>query len=106
MKKIIDFDKWLFVKINREGTAPLLDQLMRVLREPATWIPLYIVLAVFLIVSFGKKGWWMIAYAAITVAVTDTISSHILKPLIGRLRPCNDPAFSANVRLLVDCGTN
>lgn len=106
MKEIIDLDKWLFLKINRDGTSAFLDKLMPILREPTTWIPLYIILFLFLVISFGKKGWWLLLYALITVAITDTISSRIFKPLVGRLRPCCDPAFSANVRLLAYCGHN
>jgi len=106
MKKIIDFDKWLFLKINNDGTSKFLDKLMPVLREPTTWIPLYIFLFLFVVISFGKKGWWFVLYAIITVAITDSISSRIFKPLVGRLRPCCDPDFSSNVRLLVGCGGN
>jgi membrane-associated phospholipid phosphatase len=106
MKKIIDFDKWLFLKINNEGTSKFLDKLMPVLREPTTWIPLYIFLFLFVVISFGKKGWWFVLYAIITVAITDSVSSRIFKPLVGRLRPCCDPDFSSNVRLLVGCGGN
>jgi len=104
MKKIIDFDKWLFLKINNDGTCKFLDKLMPVLREPTTWIPLYIFLFLFVVISFGKKGWWFVLYAIITVAITDSVSSRIFKPLVGRLRPCCDPDFSSNVRLLVGCG--
>jgi membrane-associated phospholipid phosphatase len=106
MKKIIDFDKWLFLKINREGATHFLDKLMPILREPTTWIPLYIFLFLFLLLSFGKKGWIVMLFAIVTVAITDSISSRIFKPLVGRLRPCCDPDFSQNVRLLVGCGGN
>ncbi|HMG81426.1 MAG TPA: phosphatase PAP2 family protein [Ferruginibacter sp.] len=106
MKKIIDLDKWLFLKVNRDGTSPFLDKLMPVLREPTTWIPLYIFLLVFIIYNFRKKGWWLVVYAVITVAITDTVSSRVFKPLVGRMRPCCDPSFSANVRLLAYCGGN
>ena len=47
-------------------------------------------------------GWMLF-----TVTATDTISSHFLKPLFGRLRPCNNPELSDSIRLLVDhCGQN
>jgi membrane-associated phospholipid phosphatase len=106
MKKIIDFDKWLFLQINQGGTNKFLDWLMPALREPTNWIPLYLFLFLFVVISFGKKGWWLTLYAIITVAITDTISSRVLKPLVGRLRPCCDPDFSPKVRLLVSCGGN
>src|SRR5207237_3045930 len=49
---------------------------------------------------------WAFLFAVITVTVSDTISSHILKPLIGRIRPCGDPDFAFKVRLLAGCGGN
>jgi membrane-associated phospholipid phosphatase len=106
MKKIIELDQWLFLKVNRDGISPFLDKLMPILREPTTWIPLYIILLIFIIYNSGKKGWWLILYAVITVTITDTISSRFFKPVVGRLRPCCDPAFSSNVRLLASCGGN
>lgn len=45
--------------------------------------------------------------AIITVSATDLISSRIIKPFFARPRPCLDPDFAVNVRLLVNyCGTN
>jgi membrane-associated phospholipid phosphatase len=41
----------------------------------------------------------------ITVLVADQISSHVLKPLVERLRPCNQPMWSHFVRTLIHCGS-
>jgi membrane-associated phospholipid phosphatase len=105
MKKIIDLDKWLFLKVNRDCQNPFFDKLMPILRDPLTWVPLYIVLIILVVYNFGKKGWWLIVYGVITVGITDSISSRIFKPLVGRPRPCCDPEFGAQVHLLANCGT-
>jgi undecaprenyl-diphosphatase len=43
--------------------------------------------------------------ALATILLSDQISSSVVKPLFARLRPCNDPDLSTQVRLLLDgCG--
>ena len=107
MKRIIDFDKWLFLKINREGVAGFLDTLMPIIRQPLVWIPFYLFLALFIILNFPKKAVSWLFTLGVTVGITDFISSSIIKPYFGRLRPCNDPTLADQVRLLANyCGQN
>jgi undecaprenyl-diphosphatase len=37
----------------------------------------------------GKRGRWAVVGAVLTVILTDQISASFLKPLAGRIRPCN-----------------
>ncbi len=107
LKKIIELDRSLFLIINKESRNDLFDITMPFIRQPLFWIPLYLFLLVFLFGNFGKKGWRWLLFAIITVAATDLVSSRIIKPFFARPRPCLDPDFSVNVRLLVNyCGTN
>ena len=96
------FDQTLFVYINRVATHPILDTLMPFFRESTFWIPLYLFLIVFVFVNFGKNGWVWLLFAFITVLLTDQFSSSIVKNWVMRPRPCNDPLFSGQVRLLLD----
>jgi len=96
------FDQTLFVYINRVATHPILDTLMPFFRESTFWIPLYLFLIVFVFVNFGKNGWVWLLFAFITVLLTDQFSSSIVKNWVMRPRPCNDPVFSSQVRLLLD----
>lgn len=96
------FDQSLFVYINRVATHPVLDTLMPFFRESTFWIPLYLFLIVFVFVNFGKNGWAWLLFAFITVLLTDQFSSSIVKNWVMRPRPCNDPVFSSQVRLLLD----
>lgn len=107
LESIIEKDQELFFQINRYGTNDWLDMVLPMLREPLFWTPLYVFLLAFAFYNFPQKAWsWLLA-SVITVSMTDSISSKIFKPLIGRLRPCNDPELSDYVRLLVDhCGQN
>ncbi len=102
-----NWDRWLFNKINQDWTNPFLDNIYPMWRDSITWLPLYIFLLVFVLVNFGKKAWPWIAGLLLTVALTDQISSHLLKPLVNRPRPCHDILLADHIRLLLGgCSDN
>ena len=106
-KKLIQFDKWLFAKINQTTANSIFDAVMPFFRQPLLWIPLYLFLIVFAIINFPKKAFGWIIGLGLTATVTDIVSSRIIKPLIGRTRPCNDFELVDTIRLLVpSCGQN
>ncbi len=107
MNKLIGFDKWLFVKINKDGASHFLDAIMPFFRQPLFWVPLYVYLVLFVLFNFPKKAWAWLLSLGVTVTATDMISSRFIKPAVGRIRPCNDPELAENIRLLVSyCGQN
>lgn len=107
MKSIIDIDKWLFIKINKQGANYLFDQVMPFLREAMVWVPLYLFLVLFVVMNFARKGAVLIIYVAAITAAADILSSRFIKPFFARPRPCADPDFSPEVRFLANyCGTN
>ena len=96
-----NWDRWLFTKINQDWTTPFLDNLFPFWREAMTWIPLYLFLLIFVLINFGKKAWPWIIFLILTVTFTDQLSSHILKPLVNRPRPCHDILLADHIRLLL-----
>jgi undecaprenyl-diphosphatase len=106
-KQIVDFDKYLFGLVNQKASNSFFDSIMPFIRQPLFWLPLYLFIILFAIYNFPKKAAIWIGTMLITVGITDSISSRVFKPLIGRLRPCNNPELSETIRLLVDhCGQN
>jgi len=97
-----DADKSLYQLINRQLSADWLDGMMKLLRTPYTWIPLYL----FLLIWFyrnARKYWLMIIiFSVITFAFTDFFSSKVLKPSFQRARPCY--VAELNTRSVVGCG--
>ncbi len=94
-------DQSLFERINGQWTHPFLDTFMPWMRTSENWVVFYIILLGYL---FYKKGGMAIKWllvVAITIALTDQISSFIFKPFIHRLRPCADPAMLTQVKLLI-----
>jgi undecaprenyl-diphosphatase len=54
-----------------------------------------------MLLNFGKKTWFLLLFVAFCVALTDQVSSHLIKNLVARPRPCNDPFIQSYVRLLL-----
>ena len=107
LKKLLEIDRYLFLKINKDCSNSFFDTVMPFFREPKFWAPLYIFILIFIILNFGKKAAWWCIGAIVTVALTDSISSKIIKPFFARPRPCMDPDFSEQVRLVASyCGGN
>ena len=79
---------------------------MPVLRNRDTWIPFYLALAIWLVYRNKWKGVLIVLVIGASTGLTDYISSSIVKPVVGRDRPCKDEAFKDEVHLMVHCGNN
>ncbi len=115
-------DKTLFVLVQHDSDHSILDFIMPFLRDPLTWIPLYGFMA-FYAFRAGKrsananpdgqgadgasKAWAFILLSILTVAITDSVTLQVFKPLFGRLRPCHDPEMQPYLRglswIAADC---
>lgn len=99
-------DQWLFIKINSGFTNPFFDSLMPFMRYALNWAPLYLFLGAFALLNYKGKGAWWILFFICTIALTDMTGNHLFKQIFERMRPCGDPDFFYNVRLLVNhCST-
>lgn len=99
---LLSVDQWLFLQINTVWTLPVLDIIYPLWRDSDTWIPFYLFLIVLALVNFGKKALPWILFAVITAALTDQISSTLVKGTFMRLRPCNEPELVGRMRLLLE----
>jgi membrane-associated phospholipid phosphatase len=104
-KKIEDFDIIIWKWINQKFTNSIFDVIFPVLRNPFTWIPLYLFLAIFIPYKFGKKGFLWCLFFVMSFGIGDYTSASIIKPFVKRLRPCNDANLEAFSRIIVDCGS-
>lgn len=105
MDQLLLYDEWLFRLINGVWHHAFLDAVMPFLRNKYFWAPVYLFILSFLLLNYGKRVWYVIFFAIVTIVLSDQISSSIIKPLVGRLRPCNLDTFKESVRLLIDCGS-
>lgn len=102
MQQLIHIDKVLFRLFNSQLTNSFFDWIMPWLRNSIVWAPLYLFMLLLIAINFKKQAFWIIVFGVITVALTDGISSKLIKPYFGRLRPCNDPDMMSMVRFLLD----
>lgn len=87
--QIIDWDKQTLLDINSYH-LPWLDRFMWLLSDTTVWVPL---LLVFLFILFKNKqssALLVLFMFALLILFTDQISSSVIKPLVGRLRPTHD----------------
>jgi len=103
--QLVQFDRDLFFAINHGLSNSFFDWLMPILRDRYTWVLLYLFIIVFSIKIYGKQGFIMILFLAMTFGISDFLSSSVIKPNVQRLRPCNETEIKTNVNNLVDCGT-
>jgi undecaprenyl-diphosphatase len=88
MQLLLWFDEYLFHLVNGTNIG-WLNSIAPLLREKTTWIPLYLLLAAWCMWRYSwRTALTLLVASALTVAVADTTSSKILKPLIQRERPC------------------
>ncbi len=103
MNALQKIDEIFFILINHDAQAVFWDHLMVAVRNPSTWIPLYIIVVISFIKKAGSRAWIFILFSLLTFVITDNTSSQF-KILFERLRPCADPAMSKYVREVIDCG--
>lgn len=98
-------DQQLFLLFNDKLANSFFDFVLPPIRDKMFWIPMYVLIAILLVYKFKWKGLAMVLFILANFAASDQISSAVIKPAVGRLRPCNDPAFSNQVHLRIDaCG--
>ena len=81
---------------------PAFDLVMPIVRQEEIWYPFYLFLLVFTLYNFRIKGYWWSATLIMTVIISDLISSSLVKSLIFRYRPCQNPDLMDRVRLLAN----
>ncbi len=99
--KLAEWDQALFKKINTDWANSFFDALMPFLRNSLHWLPLYLFIITFVLLNFKTKGIWWIVFFFCTIALTDMTGTYLFKHNVERYRPCADPAFTDNVRLIL-----
>jgi undecaprenyl-diphosphatase len=104
IENILYYDYIIWYHLNVLWRSPFLDWMVPFIRNQWTWAPLYVFLLAFMLINFGKRGAIWCLFFLLTFAISDQISSQILKEIFQRTRPCFDPHFSNICKLIVPCG--
>jgi membrane-associated phospholipid phosphatase len=106
-QKLVHADYALMLKLNRDWQMPFFDNIALFIRESTFWVPLYVFLLLYITMNYGRKGFWWAATLLGLVALTDLLSSHVIKEVFFRPRPCRDENMAHQIRFLAKtCGMN
>ena len=98
-------DQVLFDFIHRDLANPFFDWLLPVYREKAVWVPAYLLIIGLLYKEYGaRRTVYLLVCIGVVIGVADQLAASVLKPLVGRLRPCAGGELAGEVRELVGCG--
>jgi undecaprenyl-diphosphatase len=103
LQTISDFDMAL-LKIFNGSHSLFMDSIMVTLTSGYTWIPLYIVLF-YLVVKNNEtmaQILLIVGCCALCMLFSDGLTDLIVKPLVGRYRPSNDPLIKYSIDIVGD----
>jgi undecaprenyl-diphosphatase len=81
-------DLIIFYFFNHTLSIPVLDKFFSFVTNVNNWYMAYIILLLISFIKGGRTGKITAVGVLILIALTDQFSSHILKDLVHRLRPC------------------
>jgi len=83
----------------------LFDSILPIIRSKYVWYPVYVGIIAWVLTQYRSRvGYLYVLILLSCVAVTDLLSSSVLKPMVQRLRPCNELFTGQEVVLHVSCG--
>ncbi len=100
METLNNIDTQLFVFFNSFFSTTLLNYFFVAITDARFWIFPAIVAAVLFIRKEHNKALIVLFLAAVTIAISDPVSSQIFKPLLHRPRPCHPDYFINGAHML------
>lgn len=100
-ENIIELDRNLLLFFNG-GNSVFMDSFVATLTYGPAWIPLYIGLLYLVVKNNETMAQIGLALggALLCVILAGGVDNIIVKPLVGRLRPCNDPMIKYSLSLI------
>lgn len=98
MEYLKTIDTELFMLINGLHNA-FFDPIMYWLSDKLFWIPMYLLIAFFMVRRYKMRGVLMLLFVAVVIVLCDQTASHLIKNLVQRLRPSHEPTLAGLVHL-------
>ena len=101
IQNLLQLDQELLLTLNGSNSL-FLDGWMTYLTSGFTWIPLYISL-LYLVIKNNEtmaQILLILGCSLLCVAMPDGVADFLVKPLVGRWRPSNDPIIKYTVRVV------
>ncbi len=97
LDQLLSLDRSLFLGVNNGLSNPFLNSLCLILRNQATWYPMYAIFIYFLIKQYKVESWKILLAAGLMVLLSDQFSANLVKNTFMRLRPCAEPLLAGKV---------
>ncbi len=98
LETIHEIDTQIFLFLNGINSS-FFDPIMVFFSGKLTWLPLYLLLILFMYKRFGWRFIWPLLGAGLVVFLADQTSVHLFKNFFERLRPCHNPEISELIHL-------
>ena len=98
-------DRELFDWINQGWSSGVLDTVLPFMRNKKSWIPLYIICVVWILYRYRLTSWIPLLAVALTMTLSDTVSSKLIKKTVKRPRPCHVIDTQPQTIIRVHCGS-
>lgn len=99
LEQLIELDKKAFLFLNGFH-SPALDPMVLLITKTIFWLPLYAFLIFLLFKNFRHEAWYILIGAALSILLTDQITSSFMKPFFARLRPSQDPSLEGLLHIV------
>lgn len=97
LDSLLELDSQLLLWINGNGN-PYWDDVMFMLSKRVIWFPLYVTMLYAVYLCYGWRTMvTSFVMAFIAVGLADQICANVIRPFVGRLRPCDpdNPLFQS-----------
>ena len=99
LEQLRAWDEQLLLFLNGLN-APWLDTVAFWLTKTECWIPLYALLLYLIFSKHKKEAWFVLAGIALSLVLSDQITSGIMKPFFERLRPSHEPGLEGVLHIV------
>ena len=103
LEYLAELDKTLFLFFNVQIANAVTDIVMPIVTSDMVLRFAYATALMLLLWKGDKWTRWLVLFSVLALAITDQATSHWLKPIFTRPRPCHTLSIDA-FRLLVPCG--
>jgi undecaprenyl-diphosphatase len=98
MEYLNTIDTQAFLFINGQHNA-FFDFVMYWLSDKLVWVPMYLLIAFFIVKHYRMKGVVILLFVGVVIALCDQTASNLIKNSVMRLRPSHEPALEGLIHL-------
>jgi undecaprenyl-diphosphatase len=101
MDFLYNIDRTVFLFLNRDVANPVFDAVMPFITNKNNFNIPFVLIILGLLFFGGKKGRIAVLLGLVIVVLSDQLSSAVIKPLVGRIRPCHPDFLIEGARYLI-----